>query len=116
MARIRPFIPAKDLETSANFYEALGFEALFRDENLAIFEYEGAGFLLQNYYVKEWAENCMVQLIVPDLDAWFERTATLAADFGVREPLPPKMQDWGNRVAFVFDPAGVLLHVCQGDG
>ena len=113
--QIRPFVPAKDLARSCDFYEELGFKPLFRDANLAILDYEGAGFLLQNYYVQAWAENCMIQLVVKDLDDWWLRTAGLDARFDVQKPRAPEMQPWGNRVGFVFDPCGVLLHVCQGE-
>jgi predicted lactoylglutathione lyase len=67
---IRPFIPAKDFALSRAFYEAIGFVEKYSDDKLAILDQDGAGILLQDYYVKEWAENCMAQLFVPDLDGW----------------------------------------------
>jgi len=111
MAMIRPFIPAQDFELSKAFYQAIGFELGYHDDGVAIFEHGGAGFLLQNYYVREFAENCMNQLFVADLDGWWPRTDGLAERFGVRPPIAPEMQKWGIRVGFMFDPSGVLWHV-----
>lgn len=109
---LRPFLPARDFDTSKAFYEALGFQKLL-DADVAIFKVGSGGFLLQRYYQKEWADNCMMQLMVDDLDAWWARIESLdlVAAFGVRPPRPPRLQSWGLRVAFVFDPSGVLWHI-----
>lgn len=110
----RPFLPAKDYEVSKAFYEALGFEKLL-DGDVAIFRMGASGFILQRYYQKQWAENFMMQLMVDDLDAWWAylQSLDLPGRFGVQSPKPPAMQPWGLRVAYVYDPAGVLWHVCQ---
>ena len=113
MTLIRPFLPARDFERSKAFYAALGFVTEHEDETLAILGYDGAGFLLQNYFVQEFADNCMVQLFVRDLDDWWRRTEGLVGRFGVREPVAPAMQPWGIRVGFLFDPSGVLWHVAE---
>lgn len=110
----RPFIPAKDFEVSKRFYEALGFEKVL-DADVAIFRIGGSGFLLQRYYQKDWAENCMMQLMVDDLDAWWAHVQSLdlPGRFAVAPPKAPALQSWGLRVAYVFDPSGVLWHVAQ---
>jgi hypothetical protein len=111
----RPFLPAKDFALSKAFYEALGFAKLL-DSEVAIFSCGGAGgFILQNYYVKDWAENVMMQLMVEDLDAWWAHIEglDLAGRFGVQPPKAPQVQPWGLRLAYVYDPAGLLWHVCQ---
>ncbi|OYY91378.1 MAG: glyoxalase [Sphingomonas sp. 28-66-16] len=113
MALIRPFVPARNFEQSKAFYEAIGFTIGYHDDSIAIFDFDGAGLLLQNYYVEDWAGNSMHQLFVSDLDAWWRRTEGLVERFGVREPKPPEMQAWGIRVGFLVDPAGVLWHVCD---
>ncbi|RZF61229.1 glyoxalase [Sphingomonas populi] len=113
MALIRPFLPASDFAASKAFYEALGFEIGYQDADLAIFDYEGAGFLLQNLYVKDWAENLMLQLFVRDLDEWWRRTEGLVERFNVQPPRPPRAQQWGLRVGFLFDPAGVLWQASE---
>jgi hypothetical protein len=110
----RPFLPAKDFAVSKNFYETLGFEKLL-DGDVAIFEIGSSGFILQNYYKKEWAENCMMQLMVDDLDAWFTHIEglDLPGKFNVRPPSPPAMQPWGLRITYVFDPSGILWHIAE---
>ena len=111
---IRPFIPAKDFELSKRFYEALGFEKVL-DGEVAIFNAGSGGFILQNYYQEDWANNFMMQLMVDDLDTWWTHIESLALTqrFSVPEPKPPAMQPWGLRVAYVIDPSGVLWHIAQ---
>ncbi len=112
--RARPFMPARDYDLSKRFYEALGFEKVL-DGQVAIFNAGSGGFILQRGYQKEWAENFMMQLMVDDLDAWWTHIEglDLPATFGAQTPKAPAMQPWGLRVAFVYDPCGVLWHVCQ---
>lgn len=111
---VRPFLPARDFDLSKRFYEALGFTKVL-DGDAAIFRMGASSFILQNYFQKEWAENFMMQLVVDDLDAWWAHIASLdlPAHFGVPAPKPPAMQPWGLRVAYVFDPSGVLWHVVE---
>jgi hypothetical protein len=110
----RPFLPAKDFSMSKRFYEKLGFATLL-DGVVAIYQVGVSSFILQDYFQKEWAENCMMQLMVDDLDAWWAHIEALdlAANFGVQSPRPPATQPWGLRVAYVFDPSGVLWHVAE---
>lgn len=110
----RPFLPAKNFELSKRFYETLGFEKVL-DSEVAIFNAGSGGFILQNYYQKEWAENFMMQLMVDDLDAWWEHIASLdlPGQFGVSPPKAPMMQSWGLRISYLVDPSGVLWHVAQ---
>jgi hypothetical protein len=64
-----------------------------------------AAFILQRYYKKEWAENCMIQMMVDNLDAWWEHIEALNLPrmFGVQPPKAPAMQPWGLRVGYVWD-------------
>jgi hypothetical protein len=111
---IRPFVPAKDFGLSKRFYEALGFRKLL-DGDVAIFGIGTGAFILQNYFQPAWAENCMMQLMVDDLDDWWARIQALdlPAGFGVPEPRPPALQPWGLRIAYLVDPSGVLWHVAE---
>ena len=113
---VRPFVPTRDFELSRAFYEALGFRKL-HDDQVAIFGAGSGGFILQRYYQKDWAENFMMQLVVDDIDAWWKHIESLElpSRFDVRPPKAPEMQPYGLRVAFVFDPCGVLWHVAQRD-
>lgn len=112
----RAFLPTKDFALSKSFYEALGFRKLL-DGEVAIFAVGpgDGGFILQRYYQKDWAENTMLQLLVDDLDAWWAYIANLdlPQKFSVQPPKPPALQPWGLRVAYLFDPCGVLWHVAQ---
>jgi hypothetical protein len=112
--RMRPFLPARDFELSKRFYETLGFEKVL-DGEVAIFNAASGGFILQRYYQKDWAENCMMQLMVDDLDAWWAhiKSLDLSTQFGVQPPKPPEVQPWGLRIVYVVDPSGVLWHVAQ---
>ncbi len=111
----RPFLPTRELARSTRFYQALGFEMLLDGADVAIFRAGRGEFLLQARYVKEWAENAMMQLMVDDLDAWWRhiQALDLPGQFGVPTPKAPAMQPWGLRVAYLVDPAGVLWHVAQ---
>ena len=110
----RPFVPAKDFEVSKAFYQALGFKTLL-DGQVAVFGVGASAFILQRGYERVWAENCMMQLMVDDLDAWWAhiQALDLPGRFGAAPPKPPAMQPWGLRVAYVYDPCGVLWHVSQ---
>ena len=110
----RAFLPAKDFAVSKRFYETLGFAKLL-DGDVAIFAVGTGAFILQDYYRKEWAENCMMQLMVDDLDGWWAHIEALdlPTQFGVQSPRPPALQPWGLRVAYLFDPSGVLWHIAE---
>ena len=108
-ALARVFMPAKDFELSKRFYETLGFDRTL-DGEVAIFNCGVGGFILQR-----WAENFMMQLVVDDLDAWWARIQSLdlPGSFGVQPPKPPQIAPWGIRLCYVYDPSGVLWHICQ---
>ena len=48
-----------------------------------------------------------------DLDAWWTHIEglDLPGKFNVQPPRAPAMQPWGLRIAYVFDPSGVLWHI-----
>jgi hypothetical protein len=112
---LRPFVPARDPSQSRRFYEALGFVATHSDNDVTMLKLENFSFILQNFYVKELAENLMMQLLVRNADTWWTRidAAKLAAEFSVRPPKAPAIQAWGMKVGFLFDPSGVLWHVAE---
>jgi Glyoxalase/Bleomycin resistance protein/Dioxygenase superfamily len=111
----RPFLPAKDFETSLRFYKTLGFEAFPLGETLAELSLGTHAFLLQGHYVKEWAENSVMHVLVHDVHAWWRHidSLALASQFDVSPPAPPRAEPWGLTVAYVFDPSGVLWHFAQ---
>jgi hypothetical protein len=112
---LRPFVPAKDFETSKRFYADLGFEIEPLDENLAAVRLGDRMFFLQNYFVEAWASNFMLYLVVSNLDDWWKHIADLdlSTRYGVPQPRPPKREPWGANVVHVIDPAGVLWHIAE---
>lgn len=110
----RPFLPARDFAVSRAFYQRLGFETVI-DSDVAIFRVGRGSFILQRYYQKAWAENSMMQLMVDDLEAWWSHVEALdlPGEFGVQPPKPPALQPWGLRVAYLYDPSGVLWHIAE---
>lgn len=112
---LRPFVPATDFEKSIAFYEDLGFTAHRMGDSIAAMELGTFGFLLQRFFAEGFAGNFMMQLMVKDLDGWWERIESLdlAGRYGVRKPSAPAMQPWGLKISYVVDPSGVLWHIAQ---
>ena len=71
--------------------------------------------MLQGNYVKEWAENTVMHVLVNDVHAWWQYfdSLDLADQFGVSPPAPPRVEPWGLTVTYVFDPTGVLWHFAE---
>ncbi len=108
------YMPAKDFEHSKRFYAALGFAMSEGWGGTADFELNGQRFRLQDYYVKDWADNFMVVIGVDDVEAWHEHARGIAAgdEFRDMRIKPPEDVD-GSRVLHVWDPSGVLLVFVQ---
>jgi hypothetical protein len=111
----RPFLPAKEFKTSLRFYEAIGFEAYRLGGALAELSLGAHAFLLQGHYVKEWAENTVMHVLVNDVHEWWQHISSLDLpnQFGVSPPAPPRVEPWGLTVVYVFDPTGVLWHFAE---
>lgn len=113
---LRPFIPAKDFAVCKRFYSELGWNTKDVGDGLALVQLgDEQHFYIQDYYVKDFAENCMLHLIVEDAQAWYQHVSAILkrdASSGARVQ-PPKLQPYGAIVTFVHDPSGVLLHLCQ---
>jgi catechol 2,3-dioxygenase-like lactoylglutathione lyase family enzyme len=108
------YMPAKDFEKSKRFYQALGFTMSEGWGGTADFELNGCSFRLQDYYVKDWAENFMIKIGVDDVEAWHQRARQIAGsgefdDIRVKPPEPIE----NFLVLHVIDPAGVLLVFVQ---
>ncbi len=111
----RPFLPAKDFETSLRFYEALGFNTYRLGEALAEMSLGAHAFLLQGRYAKAWADNTVMHVLVRDVQSWWRHidSLDLANQFGVSAIAPPRVEPWGLTVLYVTDPAGVLWHFAE---
>ena len=83
---LRPFVPAKDFALSKKFYTELGFRAEELGKELAEMHLGPHSFLLQDYYVKDWAGNFVMHALVDDLPGWWAHAlrcrATQGAEIG----------------------------------
>lgn len=111
---IRAFVPALDYKLSRQFYLDLGMTIDWDTGTLCCFLAGDCSFLLQDFYVKEFAENCMLQLCVTDIDAAWRHIQTL--DLRGKYPgvkvSPPKTEAWG-KVIYLHGPAGELWHITE---
>jgi len=113
---LRAFLPAKDFATSREFYRTLGFEQVWLSDKLALFKLDRFTFFVQDYFVKEWAENMMLDLRVSDVQAYWSylQGLELPQRFpGVRLGAPQDDAASGIRRGNLSDPSGVLWHFSQ---
>ena len=112
---LKSFVPAKDFAVSKRFYLDLGFKEKWGNDQAAELELGGYGFLLQNFYVKDHAENFMMHLMVEDADAWWDHieAISLADKYQLYMAKRPELQPWGLRVLYLTDPTGVLWHIAD---
>lgn len=111
---IKAFVPARELRKSADFYLALGFEVPWINESMAYVRHGATSFLLQQFFVKEHAENSMMHMLVESVDDWYRHvlSADVQARFGVRIGAPEN-RPWGIRDFTLVDPSGVLWRIGQ---
>ena len=108
------YTPAKDFAVSKRFYAALGFELADGWGDTMDCRLGGAVFRLQNYYVKDWAENFMMKFDVGDVQAWHELAKTVIDEgnySSARYDEPEMLGD--TKICHVWDPCGVLLIFIQ---
>lgn len=113
---VRAFIPARDFALSKAFHAALGWEVRDVGPGIALVTVgEAQHFYIQDYYLREVAENSMLHLTVDDADAWYVHVERVLADgrFAGARVQRPALQAYGAMVTFVHDPSGVLLHLCE---
>jgi uncharacterized glyoxalase superfamily protein PhnB len=112
---LNPFLPAGDFQLSKQFYADPGFKLRPLGDKLAHVSFGAVSFLLSDYFVQEWAGNMMMHMLVNNLDQWWTSISVLSLEswYAVRAPTPPKLEPWGLRVAYVFDPSGILWHFAE---
>lgn len=93
----------------------MGFSLGHSDSNVAVMADGNVSFILQNFYVRELAENLMLQLVVEDIEAWWaERNPERVSEaFSTGSPTAPALQPWGMKVGYIPDPSGVLWHIAE---
>ena len=112
---VKVFAPAHDFALSLAFYQALGWQCNRQHDALAEIELAGVRLFLQAFYVKEWAKNFMIYIVVADAAAWYARIREVisgGAYPGARVN-PPVLAPHGALVTYAWDPSGVLLHFAQ---
>jgi hypothetical protein len=110
---MRPVIPAKDFEISKRFYIELGFEPKTLTDGLVEMQLGAFSFILQGYYVQQWADNFVMHMRVSNVKLWWDHIVglDLASRYGVKTGAP-QMEDWG-LVIGVIDPSGVLWRIAE---
>ena len=117
---LKVHVPARDFELSKRFYQDIGFTLCWSGDGLAYLHFgphgEGGkpGFLLQNFYVRELAENLQMHLLVKDVDAFWRRIQArrILETYGVQGG-PPEDREWKMRDFVLVDPCGVLWRIAQ---
>ena len=112
MVEIKAFVPAKDFELSKKFYTDLGFELKWSGDDLAYFACGNASFLLQDYYVREHADNFMMHILVESADDWYARfmEQDIVGKYGIAIG-EPEDREWAMRDFTLIDPTGVLWRI-----
>jgi len=92
IVEIKAYVPSKDFDLSKRFYQDLGFNLAWSSDELAYFQYGDSSFLLQNFYVKEHADNFMMHLLVENIEAWWRHVQDkgLVTKYGVNVHPPAR--------------------------
>ena len=111
---IMPFIGSLNYQVSRKFYSEIGFEVDEGKKYCKVNVNENLSFWLQNYSNKEWLDNSMIFLDVPDLEYLKRKLKSLKIEVNYKNVKisETKSYDWGNEF-FVHDPSGVLWHFCE---
>ncbi|MEM7217196.1 MAG: hypothetical protein AAF515_02455 [Pseudomonadota bacterium] len=112
---LKCFVGASDYDCSRAFYAAIGFRVNWDTGSLAELDLGGARFLLQRYYQADWCNNSMLHMSVASAADWHARVqaAIDGGNFGAARVAPPKREDYGALVTYMWDPSGVLWHLAQ---
>ena len=84
---IKAFVPATDFAISKQFYEALGFEIPWSDDELAYVRHGETSFLLQSFNYPEFVKNYQMHLLVENERrrlAWAFADSRLPGDLHTR--------------------------------
>jgi catechol 2,3-dioxygenase-like lactoylglutathione lyase family enzyme len=95
IVEIKAYVPSKDFDLSKRFYQDLGLNLAWSSDELAYFQYGDSSFLLQNFYVKEHADNFMTHLLGENVEAWWRHVQDkgLVTKYGVNVH-PPADRPW----------------------
>lgn len=111
---LQPFVPSgKDFENAKQFFVEVGFAIRWDAGDYVGFENNGCRFILQKLDNKEFAENFMLTVGVPDADEFRKEVIEkkLPEKFGIRIG-EVSDQPYGREVN-IIDRAGVCWHFVQ---
>jgi hypothetical protein len=111
---ISPFVPSgSDFIQAQSLFSDLGFTRTWGNDSMAAYEQGPCHFILQNYDEKGFAENFMLSVRVPDIDAFhaFVTEKEIAKRYNIKIT-PVTNQPWAREVVIV-DMAGVCWHFVQ---
>lgn len=108
------YVPTEDFTISKTFYAALGFELTEGWGGTMDCRLGGAVFRLQNYYVKDWAENFMMKFDVDNVQVWYEHAKKVISEGDFGNAKCEEIEIIGDtKILHVVDPCGVLLIFIQ---
>ena len=117
---VKTFVPCSPngQDESIAFYKDIGFKLLWGGNENAVCEFDtgfGHRFLLLEKFNKNLAENLMIQIWVESVDDWEAhlKNIDLEKKYPTAKVAAPAVQPWGWRILYIWDPAGVLLHVAE---
>lgn len=111
---LQPFVPSgNNFEGAKQFFQELGFILTWDDGGYAGFKYDSCQFILQQYNNKNFAENFMLTVGIPDADAFRAEVIEkkLPERFGIHIGEVGN-QPYGREVNMI-DMAGVCWHFVQ---
>jgi hypothetical protein len=111
---LQPFVPSgKEFEKAKQFFVEVGFHISWDAGDYVGFENNGCRFILQNFDNKEFAENFMLTVGVPNADEFRKEVLEkkLLEKFGIRIG-EASNQPYGREVN-IIDKAGVCWHFVQ---
>lgn len=111
---LQPFVPSgKDFDSAKQFFVEVGFNISWDAGDYVGFENNRCKFILQNFDNKEFAENFMLTVGVPNADEFRKEVIEkkLPEKFGIRIG-EASNQPYGREVN-IIDKAGVCWHFVQ---
>ena len=111
---LEPFVPSgADFESARNFFVELGFDLTWEEDGYAGFENNSCRFILQRYDKKEFAENFMLSVRIPDVETFRQSVVDkkLPEKYGIKVGATTQ-QPYGIEVN-IIDKAGVCWHFVQ---
>ncbi|WP_037502724.1 bleomycin resistance protein [Sphingomonas jaspsi] len=115
--RATPNLPARDFDSSEDFYGKLGFSRVYRDSGWMILERGGLWLEFFPYADLDPLQSSFgACLRLDDLDTFHSNCIAAGIpdrDTGQPRVTRPKLQHSGMRIAYLVDPDGSLLRLVQ---